>query len=162
MPKKKTNVAEATPEAEIQTEAPIETLAEPAAEAPAPEAKPQKKARKKKEAAISGVTTLADLAAAYAVQMEEDGKSGGTIASYGMELRVAQDELGAETLLADLTPERVTEFYACKRVTKLRSGKNKSQLSIDKTRRVMRLALVWAAERGIIAKAPLPESTEAK
>ncbi len=166
MPKKKTNVAEATPEAEIQTEAPIETPAEPvvatATEEPTPEAKQKKKARKKKEVATSGVTTLADLAAASAVHMETEGKSAGPIASYSMELRVAQDELGETTPLADLTPERVTEFYACKRVTKLRSGKNKSQLSVDKTRRVLRLALVWAAERGIIAKAPIPEVERAK
>jgi len=157
MPKQKTNVAEATPEAEIQTEAPTDTPAKPVADAPAPEAPPKKKARRKKEAAVSGVTTLADLAAAYAVHMENEGKSAGTIASYSMELRVAQDELGEGTPLADLTPERVGEFYACKRVTKLKSGKAKSQLSIDKTRRVLRLALVWAAERGIIAKAPIPE-----
>jgi hypothetical protein len=94
--------------------------------------------------------------------MKNDGKSAGTIASYSMELRLAQDELGAETVLSDLTPERVAEFFNSKRVTKLRSGKNKSQLSIDKTRRVLRLALVWAAERGIIAKAPIPEPVESK
>ena len=113
-------------------------------------------------ASTSGVTTLADLATAYATQMESDGKSGGTIASYGMELRVAQDELGETTPLADLTPERVCEFFNSKHVTKLKSGKAKSQLSIDKTRRVLRLALVWAAERGIISRAPLPEQTETK
>ena len=159
MPKKKTTETEPT-----ITETPIETPPAPevaTATEPVPEPKP-KKPRKKKEASISSVATLADLAAAYAVQMENDGKSNGTIASYGMELRLAQDELGAETPLADLTPERVGEFYACKRVTKLRSGKNKSQLSIDKTRRVLRLALVWAAERGIIASAPIPEAVEKK
>jgi hypothetical protein len=155
-----------TTEAEIPTtETPIETPAAPevvtATEASAPEPKPRKP-RKKKEAAITGVATLADLAAAYAVRMESDGKSAGTIASYGMELKLAQDELGAETVLSDLTPERVAEFFNSKRVTKLRSGKNKSQLSIDKTRRVLRLALVWAAERGIIAKAPIPEPVESK
>ncbi len=128
------------------------------AENAAPEPPKPKKGRKKKDTVTPNVTTLADLAAAYAVQMEEDGKSGGTIASYGMELRVAMDELGETTPLADLTPERVAEFYNSKRVTKLKSGKAKSQLSVDKTRRVLRLALVWAAERGIIAKAPLPEA----
>jgi hypothetical protein len=159
MGKKKQNVAEATTEAGItRNEAPVKAQAETATESElVPESLPLKKGRKKKGAATSGVTTLADLAAAYAVHMENEGKSGGTIASYSMELRVAQDVLGEGTLLADLTPERVGEFYTCKRVTKLRSGKNKSQLSIDKTRRVLRLALVWAADRGIISKAPLPE-----
>ena len=160
MPKKK--VAEAIPEAEITNEATSEAQPETATttEEPPPEPKP-KKARKKKEAAISGVATLADISAAYLAHMENEGKSNGTIASYGMELRVAQDELGKGTPIGDLTPERVGEYFACKRVTKLRSGKAKSQLSIDKTRRVLRLALVWAAERGIIEKAPIPEPTNA-
>jgi hypothetical protein len=157
MPKKK--VAEATPETEITT---TETQPETATatEEPAPEPKPKK--AKKKVAIPSGTATLADIAAGYLADMETKGKSNGTVASYGMELKVAQDELGETTLIADLTPERVAEYFTSKRVTKLRSGKNKSQLSIDKTRRVLRLALVWAAERGIIEKAPIPEPTPAK
>ena len=159
---KKKNVTEATTEAEIATTeipigTPATTAAASASEETAPELK-QKKVRKKK---FEGVATLVELTAAYATQMESDGKSAGTIASYSMELRLAEDELGADTTLADLTPEQVEKFFNSKRVTKLRSGKNKSQLSIDKTRRVLRLALVWAAERGIISKAPIPE-VEAK
>ena len=173
---KKKNTSESTAEVTlIATEEKIEKVLPPeepggeptlvqvspplAAENPDPEPPKPKKARKKKDA--PNVATLADLAAAYSVQMESDGKSAGTIASYGMELRLAQDEIGAETALAELTTEQVERFFTCKRVTKLRSGKAKSQLSIDKTRRVLRLALVWAAERGIIANAPIPE-VEAK
>ena len=169
MPRKKKTEAETT--TEIQTEAPIAQAVEPAPEpaatetatkpTPAPKPPKPKRVRKKKDAPITGVATLADLSAAYAMQMEADGKSNGTIASYSMELKLAQDELGAETPLADLTPEKVQTFYDSKRVPKLRSGKAKSQLGIDKTRRVLRLALVWAAERGILEKAPIPE-VEAK
>jgi hypothetical protein len=161
MPRKKK-----TEETQTETTTPIETpvATEPVSEPIAPEATPEppKPKKSRKKAVPSGIATLADLAAAYAAQMENDGKSNGTIASYGMELRLAQDELGAETPLAELTADRVETFFNSKRVTKLRSGKQKSQLSIDKTRRVLRLALVWAAERGIIEKAPLPEPTEAK
>jgi hypothetical protein len=62
--------------------------------------------------------------------------------------------------LASRTSERVANFYACKRVTKLESGKEMSQRSIDRTRRVLRLALVWAAERGIISQTPPLERPE--
>jgi hypothetical protein len=165
MPKKK-NVAEALPEAEITTNEPtIEAQPETATatEEPAPEAEPPKKAKGKKKAKLpSGNATLADIAAGYLAHMEEAGKSDGTVSSYRMELKTAMDELGETTPVADLTIERVHDFFTSKRVTKLRSGKNKSQLSIDKTRRVLRLALVWAAERGIIATAPIPEPTPAK
>jgi hypothetical protein len=163
---KKKKVAEATTEAEITaTEIRIETQPETATatEERVPEAEPPKKPKGKKKAAkLPGSATLADVSAAYLAHMEDAGKSNATIASYGMELRTAMTELGEETPVADLTVDRVQEYFTCKRVTKLRSGKAKSQLSIDKTRRVLRLALVWAAERGIISKAPIPELTPAK
>ena len=161
---KKKNVAEAVPEAEITNETPIETQPETAtATEPAPEAEPPKKAKSKKKAKVpSGNATLADIAAGYLAHMEEAGKSDGTISSYRMELKTAMDEIGEATPAADITTERVQEFFDCKRVTKLRSGKSKAKPSIDKTRRVLRLALVWAAERGIVATAPIPEPPPAK
>jgi len=156
--KAEAEVAEAvtTTEAEVVDEAaPVKTPEEPA---PAP--KPKKGKGKKK--AATGGGTLTDVATGYLTWMEEQGKSEGTISSYRMELRTALDELGAETPVADLTPDRVGEFFDCARVTKLRSGKAKAKPSIDKTRRVLRLALVWAVEAGLIEKAPVPEAVEAK
>jgi hypothetical protein len=161
MPKKK-NVAEAVPEAETTNETVIETVPETATatEEPAPE--PPKKKSKKKAKIPSGNATLADVAAGYLAGMEEAGKSDGTISSYRMELKTAMDELGETTPIADITVERVQEYFDSKRVTKLRSGKNKAKPSIDKTRRVLRLALVWAAECGIVATAPIPEPAPEK
>ena len=154
--------AEATTTNETPIGIPSETQPETAVatEEPAPEAEPPKKGKrggKKKAAAPSGTATLADVAAGYLAHMESEGKSDGTISSYRMELKTAAAELGEETPIADLTPERVQVFFDCKRVTKLRSGKNKAKPSVDKTRRVLRLALVWAADSGILAKAPIPE-----
>ena len=105
--------------------------------------------------------TLHDACLRYLKHMDRTGKSAGTIASYTMELRLAQEELGEDTPLAELTPENVGTFFACKRVTKLKSGRAKSQLSIDKTCRVLRLALVHAADKGLIERAPLPEKARA-
>ncbi len=158
---KKKNVAEA----ETTNEPVIETVPETATatEEPAPEAEPPKKAKGKKKAKVpSGNATLADVAAGYLAGMEEAGKSDGTISSYRMELKTAMDEIGETTPVADLTPDRVREYFESRRVTKLRSGKSKAKPSIDKTRRVLRLALCWAAERGIVATAPVPEPSLAK
>ena len=41
--------------------------------------------------------------------MDKSGKSGGTISSYTMELRLAQEELGEDTLLTDLRDEYSTK-----------------------------------------------------
>jgi len=99
--------------------------------------------------------TLADLAAAYIAHLENAGKSTGTLFSYSMELRTACAELGAETPLSDLTPDHVAAYYACDRVTKTRDGRPKASVSIAKTRRVLRLALEWAAKRRMMKAAPL-------
>lgn len=104
-----------------------------------------------------GETTLAELARQYLAHLEEAGKSSGTIASYGLELQVALAELGAETKLAELTSERVMLFFGSERVTTTRGGRAKSPLSIAKTQRVVRQALVFAQAQGLIEQAPLPE-----
>lgn len=103
-------------------------------------------------------TTLAYLADRYLAIMEREGKSNGTCLSYKLELQTAMDELGADTLLADITPEKVALYFGCKRVNKKRNGKAKSPLSIAKTQRVLRLALVWGEGAKMITKAPLPEN----
>ena len=112
-------------------------------------------------AAPAAGPTLHDVCVRYLKHMDKTGKSAGTISSYTMELRLAQGELGEDTPLAELTPEKVATYFACKRVTKLKSGRAKSKLSIDKTTRVLRLALVHAADKGLIERAPLPERVKA-
>jgi hypothetical protein len=114
---------------------------------------PKKKGGRKTKADL----TLADLAERYVAHLEEAGKSAGTSASYGLELKTALGELGAETKLGDLTPAHVLAFFGSARVMKKKNGKHKSPLSIAKTQRVLRLALVWAVEKKLIEKAPLPE-----
>lgn len=138
---RKTKVVEAT---EPQTETPIETT-------PAPAEKPAKKKRSKADASLEVVF------AGYLDGLEQEGKAGGTIDSYRMELQLAATELGLDTRVADLTPDRVLLFFSSDRVMKKRNGKAKSQLSIDKTRRVLRQALMWAEAAKMVAQAPLPD-----
>lgn len=115
-----------------------------------------------KKAAPDATMALAQLAEKYVEHLETQGKSAGTVWSYANELKLAMKEIGADKPIASITRDDVTAFYNCARVTLLKSGKPKSQLSIDKTRRVLRMALVWAQGQGWIEAAPLPktEATE--
>jgi hypothetical protein len=133
-----------TPPADATTEPPVE---------PEPEAKPAPKKGKRAKSDM----TLQDVFAGYVESLEEEGKTGGTIASYKSELVLAGDGLGLDTRIADLTPDKVLLFFTCDRVVKKQNKKPKSPLSIDKTRRVVRQALQWAATKKIIAHAPVPE-----
>ncbi len=108
-------------------------------------------------AAAKGGATLAEVFESYVDSLDKAGKSDGTIASYKMELALAGADLGLDTKIADLTPDRVVLFVASDRVQKTRSGRAKSPLSTAKTERVLRQALLHAEATGLVAKAPLPE-----
>ena len=101
--------------------------------------------------------TLADAFTGYMKSLEVEGKSIGTIASYRMELITASSVLDVATPLAEITSDHVLAFFTSKQVTRKRDGSPKSPLSIDKTRRVLRQALVWAETAGLVTVAPVPE-----
>lgn len=100
--------------------------------------------------------TLTDVAEGYIAWLDKDGAGDGTLSSYRMELKLALRDLGEATPLADLTSEKVGEFFASDTVTKTRHGKHKAKATIDKTRRVLRLALMWAQDEKLIEVAPIP------
>jgi len=135
-------------------EAPVQPAIQAATAPEAPASKPPKKKNAPKPKAD---LTLADLAERYIAHLEDEGKSPGTCSSYTAELKLGMKHFGADTPIASITPEQVAEYFESKPVTRLRSGKRKAQPSIDKSRRVLRLALVWAAEKKLIAAAPIPE-----
>jgi hypothetical protein len=144
-------VVEAAPE--VTATRTVAPASEPQpSDAPAPK---HKKAKKPK-AATSDIT-LEDLAGRYLAHLEDVGKSNGTLFSYKLELVTALDEIGRETKLADLTPTRVLEYFNSDRVMRTRTGAAKAAPTFKKTRRVLRLALVWAQDAGLVEKAPLPE-----
>ena len=101
--------------------------------------------------------TLAELVESYTTNLTAQGKRASTVWGYHQELKAAMKELGADTRLGDITLDAVAAFYACDRVTKTRSGKPKAMVGIKKTRRIIRLALVWAVDQGWLAEAPVPD-----
>ena len=157
MAKKKTNAeAPALDAAPVAIESIVTEPTEQTAEAPPADA-PEPRKKKTKKPATDATLTLEDLAAKYLQHLEESGKSNGTLFSYKLELITALEELGAKTLLADLTPTRVLEYFVSDRVTKTRAGVQKAKPTVDKCRRVLRMAVQWAQETGLVAEAPLPE-----
>jgi site-specific recombinase XerC len=101
--------------------------------------------------------TLAGLADAYINALGTVGKGLGTQLSYRLDLSVALKALGEETRLDELTEEKVTAFFESATVTKTRTGNAKAQVSIDKTRRVLRQALAYAVKEGHIATTPVAQ-----
>lgn len=119
-----------------------------------PKSRSQKAPRK--AAPKSTSPTLADVADGFLADLEKRSKATSTVTSYRTDLGIALRHFGAETKATDITPKQVEAFNACAAVTKTRAGKTKAKPGVLKTRRVLRLALVWAADAGLIEKAPIP------
>ena len=136
--------------------------AEPEA-APAVDPKPAKtakskgaKAKTERDGASAGAATLYDVAEGYLAALDKDGAGSGTLASYGMELKTAMKALGESTPVASITSKQVAEYFASPAVTRTRTNKPKAKPTIDKTRRVLRLALLWAQDEKLVEVAPIP------
>ena len=164
-----------TAEATLATEAaPIETPTPgrvpkkaPSKKATAKQKAPAKKPTTRSKAAAkkdsssekttsSGPRTVGELAPAFLEHLLAIGKSAGTARSYAADLAVARKHFTEDFPLKKLTKAKVAAYFASDAVTKTRAGEPKNAVTTAKIRRVFRLALVWAAEQGLIPEAPLP------
>lgn len=114
-----------------------------------------------KPTTVHARTSLAGIAEAYVAHLTAT-KSPATASSYRGDLQVAIKHFGGETVCSALTSKRVLAYFDSDLVTKKRSGKAKSPISINKTRRVLRLALEWAGGEGIIEAVPNMECEAAQ
>lgn len=126
-----------------------------AAEGP-PSAKPHSGNRAAEGEAKGMALPFADVAERFLQHLEATGKSRATVFSYSIDLGAATRAFGADTDIQAISEAQVTEFFASHQVTKTRSGKAKSQLTVEKTRRVTRQIFTWAAEEGLIPTSPIP------
>ena len=157
-----------TKKAEKPSSAAEPTTDEQPATEPTKPAKPEKRGKAKPAAwkrptkGPMGNMTLKELCDHYLAHLKEK-KSAGTAVSYEMELARAVEFLGADTPIGTITPDDVRRFNESKLVMRKKDGSAKALPSFLKTRRVLRLALVWAAsDRRWLDAAPIPQDDEAK
>lgn len=98
--------------------------------------------------------TMLELGARFAGHLEASGKSGVTREVYAKDLQLAIAFLGESTPIAELDAARIEAFEQSQSVTTTSMGRPKAKPTVDRTRRVLRLALVHAASQGWIAAAP--------
>jgi hypothetical protein len=153
-----THTNEAKPAAAEATEKPADVQREPKEPKAKKDANSKQTAPKRVPKGPAPDMTLQDLNEQYVAHLAASGKSHGTCFSYQLELNTACRVIGADTKLASLTAKDVHKYFNSGPVTLLKSGRPKAKPSVDKTRRVLRLALVWAASKKWIEKAPLPEA----
>ncbi|MBK9386075.1 MAG: hypothetical protein IPN34_14785 [Planctomycetes bacterium] len=114
--------------------------------------KPKSKGAKK---TAKPTWTLTETALAYLESLKAAHKSESTINAYAADLDLATEVLGAETPIAAITPADVERFNSSEPVLRTKSGRDKALPTIERSRRVLRLALVFAEQQGAIEAAPI-------
>lgn len=122
------------------------------ADAPAPTPAP---------APQNGSMTLAGLILSYGQQMQDDGKTLGTVASYLQDLDLAARFFRPDALIRSIDAADYARWLESDLVTKTDKGRAKAKPTIDKTRRAFRHALLWAKSRGNLDAVPFEEKAHA-
>jgi len=109
------------------------------------------------------VTTLKEAVQKYMEHLEAEGKTERTRYTYSKDLDLALEFFGEDKKLAKLIPAQVAGFFKSDLVTTVpKSGREKSQITITKTKRVFRQMLVFCREQKWIEKLPLTKDEAAK
>jgi hypothetical protein len=95
---------------------------------------------------------------AFLQHLKEDGKNERTVEVYGRCLQNVSDYFGADKPLGKLTPATIGTFFKSDAFLKKPSGVEKSPITIVQNKRVTRMMLVWAHEKGFLADIPLPKA----
>ena len=103
--------------------------------------------------------TIHDAAQAYLGHLREQGKKERTLYTYAKDFEIIEAFFGSDKPLASIRTPQVGKFFKSDLLRKLPSGKERAELTINKTVRVFRMFLVWAKETGRIANLPLPKDT---
>ena len=108
---------------------------------------------------MSREITLHDAAQTYLEHLKTTGKSEATVYTYGKDFEQIEGHFGAERKLTAILPAHVGKFFKSDALLKKPSGEDRAKPTIDKTKRVLRMFLVWAKEQGFIDNVPLPKDT---
>jgi len=103
--------------------------------------------------------TLHDAAEAYLAHLKTEGKSEATVYTYRKDVELIESFLGKDRQLAKIIPANVGKFFKSDTLLKKPSGAERAKNTTDKTKRVLRMLLVWAKEQGYIDSLPLPKDT---
>ena len=103
--------------------------------------------------------TLHDAAQVYLEHLQKQGKKDATLRTYARDFEQIEAFFGADRELPSILPAHVGKFFKSDALLKLPSGKDRAEPTVEKTKRVLRMFLVWAKETGRIEKLPLPKDT---
>lgn len=111
----------------------------------------------KKKATAKSIT-LEKAVPEFLKHLKENGKGERTVGVYGRCLEHAVTFFGNDKPLSKLTPPQTGQFFKSDVMLKKPNGVVKSEITVNQNKRVFRMMLTWAVEKGYIDDIPLPKA----
>jgi len=92
--------------------------------------------------------TLHQATQAYLEHLRSQGKKERTLYTYGKDFEQIEGFFGSERKLSAILTPHVGKFFKSDALLKLPSGRERSQPTVEKTKRVLRMFLIWASSPG--------------
>ena len=103
------------------------------------------------------IDTIHTAAMAYLNHLKSRGMSERSIYTYSKDLEQVERFFGGERRLSSILTPQVSRFVESDILLKLTNGEMRAEPTIEKTKRCLRMFLVWAKNRELIDTLPLPE-----
>ncbi len=101
--------------------------------------------------------TLHEAAKAYIEHLRTQGKTERTLYTYGKDFEQIEAFFGAERKLTSILTPHVGKFFKSDALLKLPSGKERAKPTVDKTKRVLRMFLIWPKIPAALKNCPCPK-----
>ena len=103
--------------------------------------------------------TLHEAIKAYMDHLRAEGKKERTLYTYGKDVEQIEAFFGADRKISTILTPHVGKFFKSDLLLKLHNGSDRATPTVEKTKRVLRMFLVWARETARIDTLPLPKNT---
>ena len=101
--------------------------------------------------------TIHNAALAYLNHLHSEGKKERSIYTYSKDLEQIERFFGGERRLSSILAPQVSQFIQSDILLKLPNGEMRAEPTIEKTKRCLRMFLVWAKNKRLIDTLPLPD-----
>jgi len=100
----------------------------------------------------------------YVASQEKKGQSASTLGTIRRTLKLLTDEMGEDKEVEKILPVHVDKFFKSEAAT-MQPGKDgmkpRAEPSVLQIRRIVRMAIIWWHEQGLIVRLPLPGEEKA-
>lgn len=108
---------------------------------------------------LEGTGELVEQVNRFLDHLKEKGKKEKTLYTYGKDVELLVQHFGNGKAINKITKPLMGGFLKCDGILKTASGKDKSHITINKTRRVVSQFFDWLTQNGEIESSPMPKAS---